>query len=376
MQKSGHQVHIYSQHKAVNSILHQAITDEDLLSVTYHLDNLPSNRFAKIFTLIKKASSNIFNPNTYSLLKGLFGNVSTLSPYNYITFLDKPGYDVLHAHFGSNGNYVTELRKLGLYKNAKFITTFHGYDLDYSYKANDYYLSLFNSCNTFTVNSLYSKNELIRLGCDENKIHLLPVGLDIDKFKPIIEKTASPNFLKLLFVGRLIGFKAPDRVIEICRLLKLNNRVKFKASIIGDGPMLSELKELANKYGLSNEIVFEGSKTQEQIITAMETSDLFLYPGITFKNRAENQGLVIQEAQAMSLPVLVSDAGGMSEGVLNGLTGFVIPEDDLVEFANKVELLAQDICLRKRMGGRGRQLVKDKYDINVLNKQLLNLYKN
>jgi colanic acid/amylovoran biosynthesis glycosyltransferase len=106
----------------------------------------------------------------------------------------------------------------------------------------------------------------------------------------------------------------------------------------------------------------------------MELSDIFLYPGITFNKRGENQGLVLQEAQAMQLPVLISDAGGMQEGVTDGVTGFVLPENDILGFVRNIELLASDSLLRKKMGEAGRQMVTEKYNIDLLNIQLLKLY--
>ncbi len=377
LQQSGHLVHIFSQQKPVTGPVHQMITEAGLSGVTFYLDDIPQSRISKVFTLVRKILLNPFNKNIPGLFKAVLNNQSALSVYNFIPFIDKPCYNVLHAHFGQNGNYVIQLRTLGLYKNARFITTFHGYDLDHTFAKNDYYTSLFNNCHLFTVNSLYSKNLLLQLGCNEDKVHLLPVGLDIKKFKPVLGiKEAADAPLQILFAGRLIEFKAPDRVIEICKLLKINNRTRFRAVIIGDGVMLPILEKLLDEYDLNDEVKIEGPKTQEEIISIMEHSDIFLYPGITYNGRAENQGLVIQEAQAMQLPVLVSDAGGMSEGVMDGVTGFVLPENDLAGFAEKIELLAANADLREKMGEAGRRFVESKYNIEILNKELLRLYQN
>jgi colanic acid/amylovoran biosynthesis glycosyltransferase len=376
LQKCGHHVHIFSQHKPAKQKLHQVILDANLPDITYYLDDVPATRNQKILALLNKTVSNLFNRNILPLLKSFLHNQSSLSVYDFISFLDKPAYDVLHAHFGQNGNYVTQLRTLGLYKDAKFITTFHGYDLDDSYAKNNYYTALFQSCRLFTVNSLYSKKLLQQLGCDEDKIVVLPVGLDINKFKLAAEKISTGYPLRILFTGRLMKFKAPDRVLEICSILKMNNRIKYNAVIIGDGPMLPVLQSLIEEYELYNEVKIEGAKTQEEIIEIMAQSDIFLYPGITYENRAENQGLVLQEAQAMQLAVLVSDAGGMQEGVIDGVTGFVLPENDSNGFVEKIELLAADAVLRKKLGGAGRQLVKERFDIEILNIELLRLYQN
>jgi colanic acid/amylovoran biosynthesis glycosyltransferase len=100
-----------------------------------------------------------------------------------------------------------------------------------------------------------------------------------------------------------------------------------------------------------------------------------VFPGITINGRAENQGLVIQEAQALELPVLVSDAGGMAEGVLEGITGYVLPQKDVEAFVDKIEYLATNPSIRKRMGSAGRKFVEDNYDSQLLAEKLIDVYK-
>jgi len=373
LQNSGHTVHIFSQQKPTDNKMHQMIIDAGLLKNTFYLDNLPKSRIGKIKKLIYKIINTEVRNSSLKVYKGVFKNKSNLSVYELIHYLDKPEYTVLHAHFGVNGNYVTELLKLGLYKKAKIVTTFHGYDLDQKLRENNFYKSLFATCNLFTVNTNYSKNLLLKLGCEENKICVLPVGLDLRAFKQIETKIKNKE-IQLLFVGRLIKLKGPSLFIEICKILKEKNAFKFKAVIIGEGEMIRELTELINLANLKDEVALVGTKTQEEVIQYMDDSDIFVLPGTVVNGLSEAQGLVIQEAQAMQLPVLISDAGGMAEGMLDGITGYVLPQNDLQTFADKIELLAADAELRKRMGEAGRKFVEKKYDSVQLSKQLVELY--
>lgn len=371
----GHLVHIYSKTRPTTNLVHQSVLDNGLLERTFYSGEFPKTRFKKISKLATKLLLNSLNKNTAVLLKSLFGNKSQLSIYDFIPFLGKPQYDIIHAHFGVNGNLVTQLRKLGLFKKAKFITTFHGYDLNEAFFKSNFYTELFKDCNIYTVNSLFSKKKLIKLGVEEKKITLLPVGLDINKF---IEEKKSLNAinLNLVFIGRLIEFKAPDLVIEIAEILKQRNNFLFSIQIVGHGDLQPILKEMIKAKKLEDQVILLGPRTQEEIISIFNDADIFLYPGITFQNRAENQGLVIQEAQAMQLPVIISDAGGMKEGIINGTTGFVVKENDLNGFVEKIELLANDKRLRDKMGAAGRKFVADNFDIQKLNEKLLQIYLN
>ncbi len=138
LQSKGHIIHVFSEVRPFSKIVHQAVTDAGLLNCTYYLDEVPNARIPKMIKLSQKIFLNIFNKNIRVFFKAVLKNNSKLSVYDLIPFLGKPQYDVVHAHFGINGNYVTQLRKLGLFKKAKFITTFHGYDLNELYAKNNF----------------------------------------------------------------------------------------------------------------------------------------------------------------------------------------------------------------------------------------------
>jgi colanic acid/amylovoran biosynthesis glycosyltransferase len=374
LQNSGHKVTIFSKERAAGDKVHQMIVDAGLLAKTFYLCDLPKTRVAKIRLLITQLFKNISAENLRMVFHAAFKKDSRLSVYELIPFLDKPEYNVLHAHFGPNGVYVAELKKLGLFKHSKFITTFHGYDLHPDYGKNRKYQYLFVCCDRFTVNTKYSRKLLVELGCDEKKIEVLPVGLNSSKFKRNNSESDDNGIFKLLFIGRLVEFKAPDLFIEICRLLKERTRLKFSATIIGAGPMLENLKKLNEGFALQDQVAILEGATQEEIHSFMNKVDLFVFPGITINGRAENQGLVIQEAQAMELPVLVSDAGGMAEGVLEGITGYVLPQRDVEAFVDKIEYLATNPSIRKQMGSAGRKFVEENYDSARLTNKLKSIY--
>jgi colanic acid/amylovoran biosynthesis glycosyltransferase len=109
----------------------------------------------------------------------------------------------------------------------------------------------------------------------------------------------------------------------------------------------------------------------------MNAADLFLFPGIIDKNgRCEAQGLVVQEAQAMKLPVIVSNVGGMKEGIVDNKTGFVVKENDINGFVEKLEFLINNSNKKEAMGEAARAFVVKNYDSTILGEQLLYLYTN
>lgn len=95
--------------------------------------------------------------------------------------------------------------------DAPIITTFHGYDaFPAGCEVDDlrqYYKVLFENGDIFTVNGSYLKKRLIELGCKDEKIHTIPMGIDIDFFKPSQLDKYDSSKINLISVGRLIPLK-------------------------------------------------------------------------------------------------------------------------------------------------------------------------
>ena len=89
----------------------------------------------------------------------------------------------------------------------------------------------------------------------------------------------------------------------------------------------------------------------------------------------EGQGLVLQEAQAMGLPVVSTWHNGIPEGVLDDVSGFLVPERDVHALAEKLFYLIEHPELWPAMGRAGRKFVEQRYDIKQLNKELVELYR-
>lgn len=372
LKKAGHLVHIYAQTKAGEQMVHPAITENSLINDTIYLDSLPRKRGAKILLLFQ-ALLYRYVSNNWKLFFSFLTKAPKhgLSVYDFLFYCRKPVYDVVHAHFGINGNYVVKLKQIGLFSGSRFVTTFHGYDMEVLEK--NFYSQLFRVCDLVITNSDYSIGKLLRLGCPTGKLVKVPVGLDVGYFEKEAALREPNDCFTILFVGRLVRFKGPDLVIWICDGLRQKG-LRFRAIFVGDGEMREELEDMINEFSLKEEVKLLGPKTQSDVRKLMAEADVFLLPGRTVNGRAENQGLVIQEAQAMGLPVIVSDMGGMKEGIIDKETGFVLPDNNIKAFVEKIEWLANNPDVRKRMGVSGREFVVNRYNSKIINQDLVNLY--
>ncbi len=133
--------------------------------------------------------------------------------------------------------------------------------------------------------------------------------------------------------------------------------------ILGDGPLLSRLKEKAARLGLGNSVEFLGRRSQQDVADWMARAWLLAVPSITASDGdAEGLPTVLFEAAAGRLPVVASDHSGIPEAVVDGKTGFIVPEGEAGPLAARMLDLLRSPDLRSAMAGAARRLAEERFD--------------
>ena len=287
--------------------------------------------------------------------------------------------DTFHIQFGNAGFDIILMKKIGLIK-SKFIITFHGYDAHWNgevdfVRKTKLYKDVFKYCEIITCNSLYLKNKLVLLGCPIEKISIIPMGIDMDLFTPIYkEKKVVSESLNLVSVGRLIELKGHKYAIESIQKLVLNG-YNIKYNIVGDGEQYNYLKKMIDELSLNGIVKLHGFKSQSEIREMLSNSDVFLMPSITdASGRGEAQGQVTAEAQAMGLPVVAFDSGGVSETIMNNESGILVTEKDINAFAEAIKSLLNNELLRIKMGETAQDFIKEKFNLKLNSELFFKLY--
>jgi colanic acid/amylovoran biosynthesis glycosyltransferase len=377
--KLGHEVKIYSRNKVKFNIIHKEIMDSDLFNNVTYIPILHSNWLLRTLKAILFILKNIFalskilpTLNFFKYKKDAFRlNIF----FNSIPFLPFKEFDVIHCHFGYVGNDILKLIEIGILK-GKFITSFHGIDLSNQILKTQCYDQLFSISDFLIANTSFTKKKLLALNCPSIKIKIIPVGLDIHKFSPRKKLPITEEKFKLISIGRLIEVKGMQNCINVMDLLVNENNIKnVILTIIGEGPLLSNLENQIAELKLGSYINLIGKQTQEEIINRLQESQIFLLLGNKDGNgREETQGLVIQEAQAMEVPVIASNFGGVAEGLIDGVTGFLVDPGDIFKATSLIINLINNPTLINKMGKNARKFVVNKYDQRLITAQLLNLY--
>ena len=152
----------------------------------------------------------------------------------------------------------------------------------------------------------------------------------------------------------------------LSRIVKRHRNVRL--SLVGDGPLKSDLLNYAESLGISSYIEFLG--VIDNVEKILKETDIFVLPSI----EREGLGIAMIEAMSQSKPVIGTDIGGIPEVIEDGVNGYLVEPRDSDSLAEKLEILIDDKNKRERMGREGRKRFEEKFDASIMLRQLEDLY--
>lgn len=183
-------------------------------------------------------------------------------------------------------------------------------------------------------------------------IHILPTGIEIDRFNPSIysdakvaelrrEEGIEPDDFVLQNIGRVSVEKNLVEVIDYSAPL-LREHPHYKLLFVGNGPDLENYKQKAKDLGLSRQIIFAGAKPWDEIGLYYQLGDVFVSG-----SRSETQGLTYIEAMAAGLPVVARRDPCLDRVILEKVNGYMYETQE--EFASYINRLAENEGLRRSL---------------------------
>lgn len=338
----------------------------DLLNFTcFYSQVRPKTHFKLLFSIVSIYIKSFFTKEIkiYSfLLMQIFlfkkGAVYNFYLANYIL---KNSIDVIHVHFGTTALKSIFFKKIK--PLCKLIVTFHGYDLRLGISKENDYSELFQYANAIIAISEYNKNELLKLGVDEEKLFLLSNGVDVSFFK---KKTRHINKkIQFLSVARLVKEKALDIAIKSVSELVSSEDIELEYTIIGEGNQRVYLQALINELQMDKVITLVGAKNSFQVKKSLEKADALLLSSI-----AEALPTILLEAQAFEVPVLATNVGAV-KGIVRG--GFVV-EPDTESFKKGLRSFVANKLHWEKIGKDGREFILQEHNIKDKIIELVNLY--
>jgi N-acetyl-alpha-D-glucosaminyl L-malate synthase BshA len=245
--------------------------------------------------------------------------------------------DLLHVHYAiphASAAYMAKqiLKSQGIY--IPVITTLHGTDItlvgrDASYEP--VVTFSINQSDGVTSVSRDLKKETYDFFDIQNHIEVIPNFIDLEKFKKQkkdhFKRAICPNGESL--VVHTSNFRKVKRIGDVMQVFyNIHKEIPSKLLMIGDGPERSIAEQQCREMGICDDIRFLGKL--EAVEEVLSVADLFLMP-----SEKESFGLAALEAMACEVPVISTNAGGLPELQIQGVTGFMSEVGDVEDMTRK-----------------------------------------
>jgi rhamnosyl/mannosyltransferase len=188
----------------------------------------------------------------------------------------------------------------------------------------------------------------------QRKCAVLPYGMDLDEWhtldtedKAVTDRIRERHPRHIVTIGRLVDYKGYDILIRALQT------VDAHLTIIGEGPLLTELTQFANRLGISERIEFVGRRSRREIKQLFHSAQVFAFPSTT---EAEAFGIVQIEAMAAGLPVVNTDLPTTVPLVARqGLEALTVPPYDAAALSQALNRILGDTVLAERLGSNGQK---------------------
>jgi glycosyltransferase involved in cell wall biosynthesis len=215
-------------------------------------------------------------------------------------------------------------------------------------------------CDAALVGGQDHCDYLTRLGFDESRIARGYNVIDNAHFS-VSQRSDASSFLA---VGRLIPVKNFETIFRAYAKYQAGEKA-WELRIAGDGALESELRDLASELGLSNDIEFVGFQKYDELPELYRNAGCLVHASVI-----EPWGLVVNEAMAASLPVLLSSHCGCSRELLkHGENGFIFDPMDYATLANQMHQIASEPATASEMGARSSEIIS-RFDTGTFAKGL------
>lgn len=201
----------------------------------------------------------------------------------------------------------------------------------------------------------------MKIGMSPDRLIKIHNGMP-DIYQNLIADTTISNTVKIVMIARFD--KQKDHITLFKAFQDIPNA---ELELVGDGPYLEKMKELAINLGIIDKIKFLGYRSDIPQILAQ--AQIF-----TLISNWEGFPRTTVEAMRAELPVIVSDVGGASEAVIEGVTGYSIAQGGVDSLHQKLLTLVSDSNLRKKMGEQARKRYQDYFTFQKMFEQTLKVY--
>ena len=278
---------------------------------------------------------------------------------------------LLHSHFGNRGFFDLALKqKLKIPQ----VTTFYGHDvsmLPQEERWRKRFEVLFTQCDLILAEGNYMKKSLLELGCPDSKVGVQHLGIDLEKIPFIPRKLTDHQKVKIMIAGTFREKKGITYALEA--FAKLTSKYKnIEVTLIGDAGRSQrevnykkEILNTINTRNIAGKVNYLGFLPYPDFIEEAKNNHIFLSPSI-HPSDGETEGgapVALIEMSAYGMPIISTFHCDIPEVVIDGKSGFLVPEKDINGLAERLEYLLNHPELWESMGRAGRKHIEEEFNI-------------
>ena len=290
-----------------------------------------------------------FDPVMRRVARGYHFSFQTLLMERYLRAIQ---VDAVLAEFGTMGSYLAPAcERVGV----PLFAHFHGFDAsvrDVLQHHQHAYRQMFATAAGVVAVSNAMKESLLGLGAKPERLHLNPYGVDPLRFEGAAPADIGPHFFA---VGRFVEKKAPYlTILAFSRVVQAVPEATL--TMIGDGPLFGPCRRMIQALHMEGSVKLLGVRGSDEVARQMRQARAFVQHSLEADNGdSEGTPVAVIEAQMTGLPVCSTRHAGIPDVVLDGETGYIVEEGDVVGMADAMIKLALDPGLAGRLGAAARK---------------------
>ncbi|MFC5195467.1 glycosyltransferase family 4 protein [Bizionia hallyeonensis] len=255
-------------------------------------------------------------------------------PLNYLEWLLlQQDVHIIHVQDSFLFKKVIGLLHMDASKRPKIVITLRGNDtyvkpwIQNEWK--DFYKNCGHQVDAFVVMSTHQKNYLhTNWGIALDTIYVIPISFGNEQ--AVVPKSVDGSVLKIVSAFRMCWEKNIAGNLQVIRALKAR-QVPVHYDIYGDGPDAGQVPFLIEQYGLQDRVTYHGSVSNAVLKTHLHTAHIFLQ-----LSHSDALPTSVLEAQALGLPAIVSNSGGLPESIIPNTSGYVVQTSDVEQAADYI----------------------------------------
>jgi len=222
------------------------------------------------------------------------------------------------------------------------------------------------STKIIAISSTTKKSLVEDYGIPPEKIIVIPVGIDLDEFKPLNDIKKIPS--SILYVGRLDKRKGVQYLIKAMRHI-VKDFPTAKLYIIGNGNLRNSLEELVKNEKVNNHVVFLGKVPTNDLIEWYNKAEVFVLPSLF-----EGFGIVVLESMACGTPVIGTKVPGIVDTIEHEKTGLLVSPKNEKWLTESIKKLLDNKKLKKKFIYLGRKVLEKKFNWNKITNKLITIF--